>query len=97
MNRKEAIHKKLNEASLEMLEFIRESENNFNNTDRWVPAAIIRRDLDLLFEATPKNGTQHGRVDWVFTTFARMLEDKLLIEYKKENSKSFYRSLKTNL
>ena len=92
MTRKDTIHKLLNDAALELLVFIKESESKFKDQDRWVPAAEIRNGLDLNFVAVPKSGTQYGEKGWVFATLARMLEDKSLVEHKKIGSRAFYRS-----
>jgi hypothetical protein len=92
MTRKITIHKLLNDAALELLAFIKDSEIKFKDQDRWVPAAEIRNGLDLNFVAVPKSGTQYGEKGWVFATLARMLEDKSLVEHKKTGSRAFYRS-----
>ena len=92
MTRKDTIHKLLNDAALELLAYISESESKFKDQDRWVPAAEIRNGLDLNFVAVPKSGTQYGEKGWVFATLARMLEDKSLVEHKKTGSRAFYRS-----
>lgn len=93
MTRKDMIHKLLNDAALEMLAFLKDSENNFEDQDHWVPAAKIKNNLDLNFVAVPKGGTQYGEKGWVFATLARMLEDKSLVEYKKEGGRAYYRSV----
>lgn len=92
MTRKDAIHKLLNDAAMELLEFIQECESRFKSEDYWVPAAEIKDKLDLNFVAVPKSGKQYGPKGWVFATLARMLEDKSLIEYKKSGSRAFYRA-----
>ena len=92
MTQKEAIHKLLNDAALELLTFIKDSETNFKDQDHWVPAMEIKSNLGLNFVAVPKSGTQYGEKGWLFATLARMLEDKPLVEYKKIGSCAFYRS-----
>lgn len=92
MTRKDAIHKLLDDAAMELLGFIKDYESKFKDRDRWVPAAEIKDNLDLNFVAVPRNGKQYGPKGWVFATLARMLEDKSLIEYKKTGSRAFYRS-----
>ena len=82
----------LNDASLERLAFIKDSESKFKDQDHWVPAAEIKNELDLNFVAVPKSGIQYGEKGWVFATLARMLEDKSLVEYKKIGNRAFYRS-----
>lgn len=93
MNRKEAIHKLLNDAAMELLAFIRESESKFKAEDHWVPASELKNNLDLNFVAVPKEGIQYGPKGWVFATLARMLEDASLVEYKKVGSRAFYRTV----
>lgn len=92
MTRKDKIHELLNDAALELLAFIKDSESKFNEQDHWVPAAEIKDNLDLNFVAVPRSGTQYGKKGWVFATLARMLEDNLLVEYRKIGSRAFYRS-----
>lgn len=92
MTRKITIHKLLDEAALELLAFIKDSESNYKDQERWVPAVEIKNGLDLNFVAVPKGGTQYGEKGWVFATLARMLEDKSLVEHKKTGSRAFYRS-----
>jgi len=92
MNRKDTLHKLLNDAALEVLAFIKDSEFKFKDQDRWVPAVEIKNNLDLNFVAVPRSGKQYGEKGWVFATLARMLEDKSLVEYKKTESRVFYRS-----
>jgi len=90
MDRKAAIHRLLKEAAVELLEFIKEQESSFD--ERWVPAADIKNALDLNFVAVPKKGKQYGEKRWLFATLARMLEDQSLVEYRKQDSRAFYRS-----
>lgn len=92
MNQKEKIHKLLNEAAMELLAFIKDSESKLKDQDRWVPAAEIKSKLDLNFVTVPRSGKQYGEKGWVFAALARLLEDKSLLEYKKLGSRAFYRS-----
>ena len=94
MTRKDTIHKLLNEAALELLAFIKDSESKFKEQDHWVPAVDIKDALELNFVAVPKSGIPRGEKGWVFSTLARMLEDKSLVEYKKIGSRAFYRSVR---
>lgn len=94
MQRKVTIHKHLNEAATELLEFIRDSEPEFREQDYWVPAAKIKNDLDLNLVAVPKRGKQYGERGWLFATLARILEDKSLVEYKKVGTRAYYRSVR---
>ena len=91
MDRKQNIHKHLDAITTEMLGFIKDNEPSF--PDRWVPAAEIKRSLDLNFVAVPKQNTQYGQKGWLFAILARMLEDNNQVEFKKDGSRSFYRSI----
>lgn len=92
MTRKDTIHKLINNAADELLAFIKESESEF--PERWVPAATIKRRLELNIRMVPQSNTNQGRKGWVFAALARILEDKSLVEYKQqENGRTFYRSL----
>jgi len=90
INRKDAIHSLLKVIAFELLEFIRESESSCE--DRWVPAADIRNKLELNFVAVPVENVQYGEKGWLFAILARMLEDEGLVEYKKEDNRSYYRT-----
>jgi hypothetical protein len=92
MNRKDAIHRLLKVIAFELFEFIRELESSFE--DRWVPAADIKNALELNFVAVPRENVQYGEKGWLFAILARMLEDEGLVEYKKEESRAFYRTRK---
>lgn len=94
MHRKDNIHKYLNDAAMELLEFIKESEPEFREQDYWVPAAKIKSDLELNFVAVPRSGKQYGERGWLFATLARMLEDQSLVEYKKQGSRAYYRTMR---
>ena len=96
MHRKDIIHKYLNDAATELLEFIKDSEPEFRDQDHWVPAAKIKSDLDLNLVAVPRSGKQYGERGWLFATLARILEDKSLIEYKKLNNRAYYRSARND-
>lgn len=91
MNREERIHQLLTETADEILAFIKESESAY--PDRWMPAAEIKRKLGLNLPAVPKSNANQSDKGWLFGILARMLEDRSLIEFKKEiNRRSFYRS-----
>lgn len=92
MNRKNAIHKLLNDTATELLEFIKDSESEFRDQDYWVPAAKIKNDLALNLVAVPKSGKQYGERGWLFATLARILEDQSRVEYKKIGTRAYYRS-----
>jgi hypothetical protein len=90
MDRKAAIHRHLEAASNELLEFIRERMPLAQ--DGWVPASEVKRSLDLNFVAVPTVGKQYGARGWLFAALARMLEDRRLLEYKKVGSRAFCRA-----
>jgi hypothetical protein len=90
MERKIAIHRHIEAASLELLEFVKERMPL--SQDGWVPASDIKQSLALNFVAVPKAGKQYGERGWLFATLARMLEDRDLLEHKKVGSRAFYRA-----
>lgn len=92
MGHKENIHKLLNDAALEILAYIRESEPKFKEQEGWVPACDIKEALKLNLVAVPRSGKQYGEKGWVFASLARMLEDQGLVEYRKSGSRAYYRS-----
>ena len=92
MERKAAIHRHLEAASLELLDFVKERMPL--SRDGWVPASEIKQLLALNFVAVPKSGKQHGKKGSLFVILARMLEDRSLLEHKKVGSRAFYRALK---
>ena len=91
MDRREVIHSLLNIMAYEMLQFIKEAETEFDG--RWVSATHIKEELDLNFVAVPVENEQYGAKGWLFAILARMLEDQNLVEYKKEGSRAYYRSV----
>ncbi len=51
MDRKSAIHSHMNIIAMELFGFIKDSEPSYE--DRWVPAAGIKKALELNFVAVP--------------------------------------------
>jgi hypothetical protein len=92
MDSKARIHKHLDAAAAELLRFIKTAEKS--HSDRWVPAADIKRKLELNFVAVPRaNKVQRGVKGWLFGILARKLEDDGLLDYKKQsNNRAFYRT-----
>ena len=90
MNSKVKIHQLLRECCDVLLAYVKEREPL--HSDRWVPAAELKDNLDLNFVAVPRAGTQYGEKGWVFASFARVLEDEGRLEYKFEGNRAFYRS-----
>jgi hypothetical protein len=92
MERKTAVHRHLEAAAMELLEFIKERMPL--ERDGWVPASEIKQSLGLNFVAVPRAGKQYGERGWLFATLARMLEDRELLEYRKVGSRAYYRAFK---
>jgi hypothetical protein len=90
MDHKTAIHSLLKVIAFELLEYIKDREPFFS--DRWVPAAEIKNELELNFVAVPQMGEQYGEKGWLFAILARILEDEGTVEYRKKGSRAFYRS-----
>ncbi|GAA5445402.1 hypothetical protein Misp06_03605 [Microbulbifer sp. NBRC 101763] len=92
MNPKEVIGDLIEAIAFLALQHI--NEKTKSSKDGWVPAAEIKRDLNLNFIAVPRANKQHRPKGWLFAILARILEDKGLIEYKKDKSnRAFYRPL----
>jgi len=72
------------------LKFIKNEEVSHKN--RWIPAIDIKEKLELNFVAVPQENKQYGKKGWLFAIIARLLEDEDLVEYKKINSRAFYRT-----
>jgi hypothetical protein len=90
---KETVHRHLREAALVILDFVKTRESL--HQDRWVPIVDVKNTLALNLVAVSKSSKQYGEKGWVFASLARLLEDEGLLEYKREGSRSFCRSLKT--
>ena len=90
MDQKEIIHNLIEVIAYEILQFIKSQESGYDNG--WVPAADIKNSLDLNFVAVPISNKQYGEKGWFFAIMARLLEDKELVEFMKDGSRSFYRS-----
>ncbi|MCG9745974.1 hypothetical protein [Shewanella sp. Isolate8] len=91
-SRKDRIHSHIDAIAHEILEYIKDKEQF--DSERWVPAKEIRKDLELNFVSVPKNNTQYGKKGWLFAIVARVLEDNNLVEFNKVNGNSFYRSVR---
>jgi hypothetical protein len=91
MKHKDKIHGLLEECALVVLEFVREREAL--HADRWVPIVEVKASLALNFVAVPRNSKQYGEKGWLFAILARMLEDQGKLEYKKEGSRSYCRTV----
>lgn len=93
MNSKHKIHALLRQCCDELLLHVRDRERFY--CDRWVPAAEIKKTLELNFVAVPKSSTQYGQKGWLFAILARMLEDDGRLEYKPVGSRSYCRSTRS--
>jgi hypothetical protein len=92
MERKAAIHRHIEAAALELLEFVKERMPL--SSDGWVPASEIKQSLALNFVAVPRGGKQYGEKGWLFAILARSLEDRDLLEHRKSGARAFYRAKK---
>jgi hypothetical protein len=90
-NSKDKIHGLLHDCCNVVLEYVREREPL--HPDRWVPIADVKKGLELNFVAVPKSSKQYGEKGWLFASLARMLEDEERLEYRKEGSRSYCRSV----
>jgi len=90
MGHMENIHNYIDKIAMEVFNFIKEEESKFEGG--WVPAAHIKNALELNFVAVPKNNIQHGAKGWFFAIIARMLEDRDLVQYRKTDSRAYYRA-----
>jgi len=89
MDRKTSVHASVNAIAREVLLFINDGARA--DAGGWVARADICDELDLHYPATPKSGNQYGDKGWLFAIVARLLEDKALLEYKKEGNHAYYR------
>lgn len=94
VRRKSKIHKLLDETAIEIYGFIKDSESSYS--EGWVPATDIKNELELKFSSYPQENKIDNKTGWLFSTFARMLQDKRLVEFKKSGGRSFYRTKQDN-
>lgn len=90
MNHKQKIHELFSSMANEMAAFIRESESDFS--EGWIPATYIKDQLKLKKSAYPQGNKIDNETGWLFATMARHLQDQNQVEFKKTNSRSYYRS-----
>jgi len=90
MSRKDTIQRLLDETAIEIFGHIKDSEPSY--PERWVPAANIKDELGLKLPSYPQKNKINNETGWLFGTLARILEDKGLVEFRKANNRSFYRS-----
>jgi hypothetical protein len=90
MSRKAKIQSLLDEAAMEIFGHIKDFEPSY--PERWVPAANIKDELGLKLPSYPQENKINNETGWLFGTLARILEDKGLVEFRKANNRSFYRT-----
>ncbi len=93
MNRNERINYYINAICQEVFGYI--SENSGSYEGGWIPAVIIKDDLNLKVPEYPQNKDRNAR-GWLFGIAARRLEDLGMIEYDNSGSRSFCRIKKQN-
>lgn len=91
MKSRDKVHGLLRQCCDEVLLYVQEREPL--HADRWVPAAEVKKGLDLNLVAVPKSSKQYGEKGWLFATLARMLEDEGRLEYRREGNRSYCRSI----
>ena len=92
MSHKNKISELFSLMSDEVCSFIKESEPGF--TKGWVPATYIKDQLDLKKSSYPQSNDIDNKTGWLFATIARHLEDQSKVEFKKDGSRSYYKSRK---
>lgn len=92
MSHRTKVHELFGLLSDEVLSFIRESESGF--ADGWVPATFIKDQLGLKMSSYPQSNKIDNKTGWLFATIARHLEDGNKVLFKKDGSRSFYKSRK---
>jgi hypothetical protein len=90
MTRVSRIHDLLEKTAIEICEFIKENEKSY--IDRWVPAKTIKSDLNLTLSAYPQGNKIDNKTGWLFATFARMLQDMNMVEFRNDGRFSYYRT-----
>ncbi len=90
MNHKAKVHELFSLMSNEALAFIKESESGFS--EGWVPATYINDQLELKMSAYPQGNKIDNKTGWLFSTIARHFQDKDLVDFKNNGSRSFYKS-----
>lgn len=89
MSHKQNVAKLFHELASEVHSFIAASESGF--PERWVPATYIKDQLGLAKNAYPLGNVTDNKTGWLFSTIARHLQEKDMVEYKKVGSRAFYK------
>ncbi|MGY5452551.1 hypothetical protein ACVFI8_16640 [Agarivorans sp. MS3-6] len=87
MSSKQKVHQLFDEMSDEVHDFIKSSESGFS--EGWVPATFIKDQLELTKSAYPQGNDIDNKTGWLF---ARHLQDKGKLLYKKVGNRAFYKS-----
>jgi hypothetical protein len=90
MSHKSKVHEFFDLMSNEVFLFIKTSESGF--PDGWVPAPYIKDQLKLKKSSYPQGNKIDNETGWLFSTIARYLQDKNLVDFKKIGSRTFYKS-----
>jgi hypothetical protein len=90
MNHKQEVHRLFGLMSDEVLAFIKETESAY--LDGWVPAANIKRELELNKSAYPQGNAIDNETGWFFSTIARHLQDENKVDFKRIGRRAFYKS-----
>lgn len=91
MEKRKMILEFFEKITLELLHGIVEMESNCE--DEWIPLTDINKEFGLDLPAVPLASERRpGHKGWLLATLTRRLEDKGIIEYKKEGGRAFYRS-----
>ena len=90
MSHKTKVHELFSLMSIEVLAFIKESESGF--TEGWVPATYVKDQLELKLSSYPQSNKIDNKTGWLFAIIARYLEDNNSLIFKKDGSRSYYKS-----
>jgi hypothetical protein len=90
VNHKQKIDELFNLMCDEVCSYIKSEESGFN--EGWVPATHIKDQLDLKKSSYPQSNEIDNKTGWLFATIARQLEDKNKVVFKKDGSRSFYKT-----
>lgn len=90
MDHKHNIHDHFDAMSRVMADFIKQSEQKFPGG--WVSATFVKNELELKKNAYPQGNKTDNKTGWLFSTMARYLQDKGVVDYKKINNRAFYKS-----
>jgi hypothetical protein len=90
VSKRQAVAELFDAMAGEVCSFIKDSESGFS--EGWVPAAYIKDQLDLKKASYPQSNKIDNKTGWLFAILARHLEDQGKVKFKKNGSRSFYKS-----